>query len=201
MKSYKAFLIVSLALLGLGLKIAKASDKMTCQNVFTSTEIEKALIGFFFREREGLASIKLGDKWGFSNIESEIVIKPEYEEVGFFSENFAEVKEGDEWGFINREGKKVIRPQYEEVGFFSEGFAAVKEDDKWGFINKEGKKIIRCQFDAVGFFRNGEVRALLDGEWLFIDKTGNRVQRKSNGSENKTRKIVNRIFKILGFNQ
>jgi len=59
---------------------------------------------------EGLASVEIGDKWGFINKAGVMVIKPQFETPGilFFSEGLACVEVGDKDRFIDKTGKIVI---------------------------------------------------------------------------------------------
>ncbi len=64
-------------------------------------------------------------KWGYMNKKGRVVIRPEWDYVGRYSEGLAGVREGDKWGFIDVSGMVVIKPRFEGVGEFSEGLAPV----------------------------------------------------------------------------
>jgi WG containing repeat len=57
-------------------------------------------------------------KWGFIEGCGKIVIRPEFEAVGNFSEGLAAVSrqipfsDTDTWGYINKQGEMVIKPQF-----------------------------------------------------------------------------------------
>lgn len=54
----------------------------------------------------GLAKIKLNDKWGFVNASGDVIIELMYDEVGDFNyQGVARVKLDDKWGFIDKNGK------------------------------------------------------------------------------------------------
>ncbi|MBS1762980.1 MAG: WG repeat-containing protein [Bacteroidetes bacterium] len=63
-----------------------------------------------------------GSKWGFSTTDKKIVIKPKYNDVGWFSEGMAAVKVGSKWGYINRDGKLVIPARYTVAKPFHKGY-------------------------------------------------------------------------------
>jgi hypothetical protein len=131
--------------------------------------------------------------WGFINSRG-IVIPPQFEEVGDFSEGLAEVKVGDKWGFINRVGEMVIPPQFDRTSKFSEGLASVRIGHQWGAIDSTGNLVIPLQFDLLdilseglsiaytgGIVKNSKYygqtdRLVIDGGiWGVVDKTGNFV--------------------------
>lgn len=86
---------------------------------------------------EGLALVKIGDRYGFINKEGQYVVNPQFDNAGIrFSEGLVHVIIGDKWGYINKEGQVVIKPQFDSAGTFSEGLARVKTGDKWGYISK-----------------------------------------------------------------
>lgn len=68
----------------------------------------------------GLIAFKQNEKWGYVDLEGEIVIEPEYENAKSFSEGLAAVYVDLWWGFINEENKLVIKPTYLGADYFNE---------------------------------------------------------------------------------
>jgi hypothetical protein len=100
-----------------------------------------------------------------------LVIAPQFESAGPFSEGLAAVQVGADkgwkWGYIDKSGALVIAPQFDVADAFSEGLAAVRVgDDKtgqWGFVDRTGNFVIRPQWDHASAFSNG----------LAVVRTGN----------------------------
>jgi uncharacterized membrane protein YhaH (DUF805 family) len=138
---------------------------------------------------EGLAEVKLGNKWGFIDKQGNLVIQPIYDEVSDFNEGLARVRFGDflkgKYGFIDKKGNLVIQPIYSRTMVFSEGLAAVSYDEfssaedfllaKMGFIDKQGNLVIQPTYRGIKPFSEGLARVLLAGKWGFMDKKGNLV--------------------------
>jgi hypothetical protein len=59
---------------------------------------------------EGLASVRVGKKWGFIDRTGQMVIPPLYDHAGPFSEGLAYVKVGKKWGYIDKTGEYVWAP-------------------------------------------------------------------------------------------
>ncbi len=94
---------------------------------------------------EGLARVRVGDKWSFIDNTGKLVIPPKFGWVENFKEGLAMVVVGGRVGFIDKAGKLVIPPQFDEAEHFREGLARVKVGDKHGYIDKSGKLILpRC---------------------------------------------------------
>jgi hypothetical protein len=75
---------------------------------------------------EGLAKVKLGDKYGYVNTKGERVIPATYREAKDFTEGMAAVStDGTSWGYIDKSGKVVISEKYLEANSFSNGLAKV----------------------------------------------------------------------------
>ena len=63
----------------------------------------------------GLARVKVGEKYGFINKKGEEVIPPRFDETyGFSANGLAPVKVGRKWGFINEKGEEVIPPRFDD---------------------------------------------------------------------------------------
>jgi len=133
--------------------------------------------------KEGLAAVKVGDKWGFIDKTGKEVIKPKYENVYGFNEGLAAVRLGKKWGFVDKTGKEVIKPKYDEVfGYlavldakFKEGLSAVSLNGKFGYIDKTGKEVIKHKYLYANHFSEG-LAVVEDG---YIDKTGKLIIKDS----------------------
>jgi hypothetical protein len=69
-----------------------------------------------------------------------LVVQPEFDQVGDFSEGLATFRIGNKWGFVNKRGEIVVDPQFESAVSFSGGLAIVElGGGKWGYIDKKGK--------------------------------------------------------------
>ena len=64
----------------------------------------------------GLRAVKIDNKWGFMNDKLEVVIEPQYYEVGRFSEGLASFRHQSGSGFINKSGKVVKKPNFMHSG-------------------------------------------------------------------------------------
>lgn len=108
---------------------------------------------------DGLAAVKISDRWGYISPKQETVINPRYIEAGNFQEGLAPVRENtNTWGFVNKKGQMVIEPQFDDARPFREGLAAVQMYGLWGFINKSGQMVVDPQFQDVGDFDKGMAR-------------------------------------------
>ena len=75
--------------------LAACSDKQG--TVVIKPQFDDAL---FFSE--GLAIVKVGDKWGYIDKRGIVVIKPQFDNAWPFSEGLAHVKVGEKHGFIGK---------------------------------------------------------------------------------------------------
>jgi hypothetical protein len=116
-----------------------------------------------------------------------IVINPQFESAGQFSEGLAAVQMGKDengkWGYIDKSGKFVVDPQFDYAEAFSEGLAAVRSGDektgRWGFIDRSGKFVINPQWDHASRFSRGlsivRTGDIVTGKERIIDRQGNYV--------------------------
>jgi len=146
--------------------------------------------GFF---SEGLAAVKLDDKWGYIDATGKVVIPFEYDYASYFrdGEAFVEIVDGEEVSMylIDKTGKIVFEYEpsdydpdepyepIEKVYTFYEGLLATKDGDwedngKYGFVDEDWDTVIEPLFDDAENFSEGLAAVCIDDGWGFIDKTG-----------------------------
>jgi len=54
---------------------------------------------------QGLAQVRVGEKWGFINKSGSIAIEPAFDEVDRFTNGTAWIRSGEKVGYIDRTGK------------------------------------------------------------------------------------------------
>ena len=140
--------------------------------------------------REGLACVKIGEKWGFINTLGDFIVKLEYDDARIFRNGYGAVRKNGKWGFVDKTGRLAIPAKYDDVGFFEEGLASVKMGNKWGFINTSGNIVVPTEYEAnllfdMGaehYFKNGYAKVTYSTDkgnyGLLIDKTGKIVTPK-----------------------
>jgi len=127
---------------------------------------------------EGLAAVKVKEKWGYLDKEGTIKINPQFEYAQSFHDGLAAIattnKENGEtlWGYLNNKGEITINYQFKYVGNFNDGIAKVYDGKNYGYIDKTGKYIINPQFDYAGEFTNGFAIIKQGSMYGYIDKTG-----------------------------
>lgn len=68
---------------------------------------------------DGLTAFRKNEKWGFVNLDGEVVIEPAYEEARSFSCGLAAVRKDGKWGFIDPENELVIDYQFDDADYFN----------------------------------------------------------------------------------
>jgi hypothetical protein len=125
---------------------------------------------------EGMAAVKLGDKWGYIDGNKKLVIPLQFKLANPFFEGLAAVYDNEnKSGYIDKIGKLTIPYKFEYCGNFKDGLATVRFDGKVGFIDRTGKKVIPCKYEYANNFREGFSAVTLNGKAGYIDKTGKEV--------------------------
>lgn len=114
---------------------------------------------------------KIGDKWGYKDRTGQVVIQPQFDKAGKFSEGLAEVKIGAKYGYIDLTGRVLIKPQFDKVWSFSGGRARVTMGDQSTYIDKTGEIL----FDEASSVCEGLARVKIDNQYGYIDKAGQLV--------------------------
>lgn len=120
---------------------------------------------------EGLATVSNNRwEWGYIDQTGEIVIAPQFDDAGQFSEGLAYIQQNNKYGFIDQTGEIVIAPQFEDANNFIDGLALVKQNDEWSHIDKNGKIVIKHKFNNVGHFSDDLAVFKLRDKWGYINK-------------------------------
>lgn len=133
---------------------------------------------------QSLFPVKAAGKIGYMNKSGKVIIKPQFDKGGQFSEGRASVMvssgNDEKWGFINKQGKFIVTPQYSQVENFSSGMARVMSADKlYGYVNLDGVSVIKPQYTYAESFCEGlavvqdvSTTAGADGKYGYINKDG-----------------------------
>ncbi|WP_338812403.1 WG repeat-containing protein [Bernardetia sp. Wsw4-3y2] len=122
--------------------------------------------------------------YGIIDNQGNVVLKPEYLEIGILSEGKIAVQQNNKsrdkqlFGYLDENGKKVIDFAYYKAFPFSDNMAKVdlsRAGTKWSYINEKGEVVIKSAYTSGSNF--GEGMAI--GENFLIDKTGKRIKRLS----------------------
>jgi hypothetical protein len=133
-----------------------------------------------------MARISLGNRWGYIDKSGNIVIKPQFELAGNFSDGLAPVVSAGHLSFINKDGIKqfeVMGGVVSNIGIllieFAEGLAPIQVGDKEAYIDKAGRFVIPPKFISAGRFSEGlagvTVVTQQGPRTGYIDKAGNAI--------------------------
>lgn len=127
---------------------------------------------------EGLASIKIGEHFGYIDTLGNLAIPAKFYSVGYFKNGLAWAKTKDrKVGYINRKGEWAIKPIYFDGRDYDakSGLAKVTKESGWGYVNLKGE--FSTYFIPNKYFCFSEGRAIIRyGEKVgYIDNTGKQI--------------------------
>ncbi|MCW5824139.1 MAG: WG repeat-containing protein [Cyanobacteria bacterium TGS_CYA1] len=129
--------------------------------------------------KNGFAVFRSGNtnRVGCLNLQGDIVIKPEFKEIGIFEDGVAQAlqESGFGWGVIDTKGNWIIKPVFSQVGSFDQGVASCEQNGLMGLIDLKGNWIVAPKYAELQNFKNGLAAFRSGTKWGFIDKTGNEV--------------------------
>tara|TARA_R110002033_G_scaffold37974_1_gene77155 strand:- start:5662 stop:7608 length:1947 start_codon:yes stop_codon:yes gene_type:complete len=99
-----------------------------------------------------LLRINHKNKWGFINIEGEIIVPIKYDFVGIYTPNHVcLVKMNGKWGAINEVGKEVIPIIYEDIqnDDYNREYFIANLKGKAGLLNSNNEILIPFRFDKI----------------------------------------------------
>ena len=192
---------------------------------------EKDFFDCILKSSEGLSAVRIGKvhqgKWGFVDLQNNIIVPIIYDAVEDFSEGISAVRIGNKCGFVNNKGTPITELIYDYLDYgpdgcvlgvtsFKNGYAGVCINKKWGFIDRNGRTVVNNLYNEIRQFSDGLAAAekeINNDEylWGFVNEHGveviqciySEVGDFQNGlapvtSYNKDEKDVMRIFK-MGF--
>jgi hypothetical protein len=133
---------------------------------------------------DGLAPVKIGDKWGYINEQGVTVIPFKFDYANIFTDGYAPVgKSGGSnylYGLINKTGTLVIPMKYDGIGDVSEGLISVIVGTKLGFINIKGVQVIPMKFEVgpsgqLADFAGGYAKIQMGKKFEYINKAGKEI--------------------------
>ena len=103
---------------------------------------------------EGLAKVKLGDKYGFIDKTGKEVVPPKYDDLVFFSKGLAKVELDGQWGLVDRTSKEIIPCVYDEEDLpKKEDIPALSLQIRKKYErDPEGLELIRPEFDWKAWY-------------------------------------------------
>jgi len=151
---------------------------VSCSNRKESTN--RAFVKYDFLnpvDEEGMIFAQKGNKYGYIDINHNVIISLDYDKLTVFSEGFACAKKNGKFGFINRKGAVVIPFQFEGESYFRDsGLALVQKNKKNGFIDKSGKEIIPIIYQkAEETTLDSLVILSKNDKWAFFSNSGKQV--------------------------
>ena len=118
--------------------------------------------------KEGKIRFQKDNKYGFLDINNNVVIPNTYLAASSFFEGLAVVAVFIDsitvnYGFIDGNNNMVIQPKYQYAMPFVENYAVVKQYDRQGVIDKTGKEVLPIKYDFVSPMNKGLFWAYYDG--------------------------------------
>ena len=81
-----------------------------------------------------MTAVCIDGKWGFINVDGELVIPCKFEDARAFAYTLAPVKQSGMWGYVDTAGEIVIEPQFEDAYAFNKNGTAPVKEKNWFLI-------------------------------------------------------------------
>ena len=124
---------------------------------------------------EGLASVKVGGRFGYIDKSGQTVVQPVYRSAHPFHSGLARVGTPVGPAVIDRTGKILLKPATGLDGDFHDGMARIKVHGKCGFMNNSLQMAVQLTYDQAGDFSEGLAAVHMGDRWGYIDRSGKMV--------------------------
>lgn len=108
------------------------------------TESAEVYDGYYQEARRfqnGVAVVRLGDKWGIVNQKGINVIPPKYDKIEDFEGGYARVRVKGFYGLTNLQGEFIVSPDFEHISYAGGGIFRAEKGNAIGYFNARGKWI------------------------------------------------------------
>ena len=129
---------------------------------------EEALLDYSL-SNETYYPFRAGNKWGFIDEKSKVVIEPKYDWVEQYSEGLALVGKNEMAGYINKRGKENVAIKYTDGATFTGGHAWIELDGKYGLVNSHGSLVLNAVYENIGNFSESRIYVQKDGKYGFYN--------------------------------
>lgn len=119
---------------------------------------------------------KKGDLFGFKSTTGKVVVKPQYDWIGYtFVNGHTLVSKNNKVGVMNDKGEIVIGLLYNGIdihAFAEDSVIWVTQNEKCGYIDKAGNILIPIKYEDIGNYHNGQFRVKENGKWGLVNIKG-----------------------------
>lgn len=108
-----------------------------------------------YNEKE-LVPVRIGEKFGYINLNGEVVIPAQFDGAIWFCEGLARVEMNEKCGFINERGDIVIPCKFETADNFRGGYCSVSlAEGREGLIDRTGAFVIAPTYYCLRHYGEG----------------------------------------------
>lgn len=112
------------------------------------TEEANVYKGYYEKATEfnnGIAVVKMDDKWGIINRNGITLVRPKYSKITAFEDGYAKVEIDGFNGLSSIDGKMIVAPGFEHISYAGEGLFRVEQGDKVGYFDQGGEWVWELQ--------------------------------------------------------
>ena len=109
--------------------------------------------------------------FGYTDSIGKWLIKPTYDDAGFFYNGIAGVEQNGKLGLINKKNEQIVDFIFDEIETDKELFV-VSSNDHLGIINRNGDFIFDTIFEDISILDEGFICAQKDSLYAFYDRNG-----------------------------
>ena len=127
---------------------------------------------FYTEDLLGVADVETKN-WGFVDRNLDYVIKPQFEQVGYFNGEVTVAKKNNLWGVIDKKGEFIIDPVFSEIKGYGKGTLVASKNGKIKVVKMLTKTVSESEYDEF-YGMTGEM-AVVEKEGSIYLSSGDRT--------------------------
>jgi hypothetical protein len=125
---------------------------------------------------EGLAPVRVDDRWGYVDLDGDVVIEPRFHDARRFREGHAVVNTAaGKVCLVGRDGAPLSAARYASASDLEDGRAVVSSATRAGLVDATGAVVLPLVYDGLERASRNLYRASRDGKWGYIRSDGSEV--------------------------
>ena len=121
---------------------------------------------------DGMLRVEIDDRYGLINIRGDVVLPYEYDNIGYWFDNYFAIEQNCYIGVADNNGKIIIPCAFDLIDYIDDELVIAKQGDRSAIYNLRDIEHSGKFYDYISEFDDGIATVKLNGLFGFISSSG-----------------------------